>query len=575
MIKVIYTNNERIVKDSTGKKIPIYEYIEYIDIRKEVAEFIRKLERQQVDGMSIEDIILYENIPLYIFLRPNFSKWISTVIEFVFVLQEITKKCNEIHVITDNEVFKRIAIENFNLNCDLIKNNINTPKKSLIDLNYLIRIFKGIKNYIKFILKNKFNKKKSILALTMAISIAESNEYNKKEKFYDSQYGELLNILEKDYNVFNFQLLHSDQEIKKANKYNNNFIPFEFGIAIKKFLGEKLIDRKLINNNIDIIRNLDYTFKGCNLYDIITEYFFSQCEKICFSYLKELNYIKRIIKKYNIHKCIVIDEGDRGRCFVTAGNILGKYTYAIQHGIIVMNSHSYHINSKYQNIVPKKTFLWGERYKNILINNTNVYNEKNLAVVGQIRTQYIEKDKYNKKECKNRGTLNLLFISQYMDDLVKPAGKILFEALKKLDIEYKIIIKLHPGESVYYKYYDKLKRIYELKDVEIVKDRDLYELLQWSDVVISVHSTAILEASFFKKPSICIRTPKYNDVCEFVKDGLSIGINNSCQLVQILKNTEKYFNDQYFSTMESYMNNSFENIGKNITEIIKNIILKD
>lgn len=575
MIEIIYTNNKRCVKKDTECEIPIYEYIDYIDLRNEVGNFIRYIEKQKVNEMSIEDVIIYDNIPLYIFFRPDFSKWMSSVVEYVFILDRITKK-EEVIIKTSNKLFKKIADDIFKVKCQLIEEDKLVSRKSNPNLNlsYLLRTFKGIKNYSKFLIKNKFNKKKNILTFTMATSIAELKCEQGNKKFYDYQYGELLNELEKSYNILNFQLLQSMQEVKKANRYNNNFVPFEFAIIKKKVLDKKLIKSKLINNNVEIIHQLDYTFWGYNLKSIIEEYLLNRLEKVCFSYLKEINCIKSIIKKYSIDKCIVIDEGDRGRCFITAGNVLNKDTYAIQHGIIVKNSHSYHLNSKYKNIVPKKTFLWGERYRDILINNTNIYNEKNIAVVGQIRTEYIDKFLYSKEQS-NGGKVKLLFISQYMDDLVKPAAKILFEGLKKWNTPYDIIIKLHPGEDTYHKYYDELIETYKLSNVKVVKDKDLYELLNWSDVVISVHSTVILEAGFLNKPSICIRIPKFDDICEFVKDGLSIGAKNSDEILEILDNKTRYFNDEYYSKVKNYMSYSFENMGGSITETIKHIILKD
>ena len=575
MIQIIYTNNKRYIKKDVECEIPIYEYIDYIDLRKEVGNFIRYIENQKVNGISIEDVIIYDNIPLYIFFRPDFSKWMSNVVEYVFILDRVTKK-EEVTIKTSNKLFKKIANDIFKVKCELIEEDefMNKRNKSNLSLSYFLRTLKGLKNYSKFFTKSKFNKKKNILTFTMATSIAELKYKHGNEEFYDYQYGELLNELEKSYNILNFQLLQSMQEVKKANKYNNNFVPFEFAIIKKKILDRKLIKSKLINNNVEIIQQLDYTFGGYNLESIIKEYLLNRLEKVCFSYLKEMNYIKSIIKKYNIDKCIVIDEGDRGRCFITAGNVLNKDTYAIQHGIIVKNSHSYHVNSKHENIVPKKTFLWGERYRDILINNTNIYNEKNLAVVGQIRTEYIDKFLYSKEQ--DKGEKNkLLFISQYMDDLVKPAAKILFEGLGKWSTPYEIIIKLHPGEDTYHKYYEELIETYRVSNVKIVKDKDLYELLNWSDVVISVHSTVILEAGFLNKPSICIRIPKFDDICEFVKDGLSIGAKNSDEILEILDNKTRYFNDEYYSRVKNYMSYSFKNMGGSITETIKSIILKD
>ena len=50
-----------------------------------------------------------------------------------------------------------------------------------------------------------------------------------------------------------------------------------------------------------------------------------------------------------------------------------------------------------------------------------------------------------------------------------------------------------------------------ITNYEITKELDIYDALIWCDLIISVHSTVVLEGAILNKPSICIILPKYND----------------------------------------------------------------
>ena len=162
-----------------------------------------------------------------------------------------------------------------------------------------------------------------------------------------------------------------------------------------------------------------------------------------------------------------------------------------------------------------------------------------------------------------------------MDDLVYPAGSILFETISNMHSDFELIIKLHPSDDKYGEYYNREIDKLNLKEkAQIAGDEDLYELLKWSDVVISVHSTVIMEATILNKPSICIRLDKYDDVCNFVGDKISLGVRNSEELKCILENYNSSFNEEYFKGIEEYVWYNFYKIDGNVSERMMDKIIK-
>jgi len=552
MVELIYRENKKVIKIN-GKEKFIYEELGYIDIREICGQFLRDIEKQSFNNMRLEDIFIYENIPLYIFMRPAFSAWLSNKIELIYILKYLNDKYEDILIKTDNEELKEINNEFFNFELIMVeKENDNTKrkKKSKNVLGYFKRLCKGVSSATSLLLC----KKERMVMYSMASTIAESKESG---VYKDAQYGDLQKELEIKYNVINIQLLQSEKELYKSGKATYKTIPLEFFILYKKIFMKKPKEYEKIKRNFNVIDNIEFKFDGFDLKDIILAFIKNKGDAICKSYLKEILLFQRVFKRFGVKKCIVIDEGDRGRCLISAGNLVDISTYAIQHGIIVRNSHSYHLTTENKNVIPKKTFLWGEKYKELLSEMTDVYGENNLSVVGNIRSNELRKSIIeNKVDDKSEERLKILFLSQYMDDLVYMAGNILFDGLRRLKRDYELVIKLHPGDNKYREYYEEEINKKNING-KIVKDKDLYEMINECHCVVSVHSTAVLEAALLKKPSICLRLPKYDDVCNFVEEGLSKGAYNGDELISIFMKFEEEFGKDYQDNMANYIKNTF------------------
>ena len=571
MVELIYTAQKKELV--IGRKVVnLFEYIGNINVEKEAFEYLTYLENQKVNGLKLEELYLYDDIPLYIFSRPTIYRKLNGLIFCIMVIRNTQHKINEeLEVKTDDDYMEKICVEVFNLKCERIysKKNIQAISKAKLTRRFI----RGIGSYSKFIFKNFLTNKRNYKEPFLIISHASSLNPVKGNTngYYDTQLGKIIDKLKETYNILNFQLLNNKYIIDKTLNCHENFVPFELFILYKRLKAKKNVNNNLLVDNLIYLEKLDFHLNELNLKNILLGFVMKDLRKSYLSYLYELLMAEKTIKKLKIKKCLVVGEGDRGRCFIAAGNKLNIDTYAVQHGIINETSSTYIINSKYKELlVPRNTFVWGEKYKELLISHTNVYNKENVNVVGQVRTDDLVQNGYLKKSKKN-GTLRILYATQYFRDLLEPATLMLFNALNLMKEDYELIIKLHPVD-LNFEFYEEMVEKFHIKNCKIIKDGDLYELIKWSDLVVSVHSTVVVEAALMDKPSICMLLPKYNDAGGFVKEGVSFGVKDEHELLEcmIKINIEDITLNH---DMQKYIHENFYKLDGKVTERIINIIV--
>ncbi|MBU3217109.1 hypothetical protein LL033_21005 [Clostridium estertheticum] len=570
MVKLIYTaqKKELIIN---GKVIGLFEYIGNINIEDEAFKYLSYLENQKVNGLKLEELYLYDNVPLYVFDRPTIYRKLNGLIFCIMVIMNTKNKINEdLEVETDDDIMEKVCDDVFNIKCNKIYSKKNIRQVSKVKL--FRRFIRGIGSYSKFLLNNSLLNKKQCKQPFLVISHASDLNPVKGNKngYYDTQLGQVIDKLKENYNVINFQQLNNKYIIDKTLNYHENFVPFELFIFYKRLKSKKYINISLIVDNLIYINKLDFHFNELNLKNVMLNYVMKNLRQNYYSYLYELLVAEKFIDKLKIKKCLVVGEGDRGRCFIAAGNRFKIDTYAVQHGIINETSSTYIINSKYKEVlVPKHTFVWGENYKNLLISHTNVYNKENVSVVGQVRTDTLVQNGYL-KTIKRSGMLKIVYATQYFRDLLEPATIMLFKALSLMKEDYKLIIKLHPAD-LNFEFYEAMVEKFHIKNCEIMKDGDLYELIKWSDLIISVHSTVVVEAALMNKPSICIILPKYNDAGGFVKDGVSFGVKDENELLEYMVKINLE-NITLNNNMKKYITENFYKLDGKVTDRIISII---
>ena len=486
MVKLIYTAQKKeLIID--GKVLDLFEYIGSIKVEEEAFSYLTYLENQKVNGLKLEELYLYDEVPLYVFNRPSIYRKLNGLIFCIMVIRNTKDKIKvKFEVQTDDDVMEKVCLEVFHIQCE--KKHTEKNIRPISKTKLVRRFIKGIICYCKFLLSNSFTNKKNHKEPFLVISHASDLNPVKGDTngYYDTQLGDVIHKLKENYNILNLQQLNNKYIIEKTLNFHENFVPFELVILYKRFTAKKHVNNKLVTDNLIYIDRLDFHFNELDLKDIMLNYVMKNLRESYFSYLYELVVAEKIINKFKIKKCLVVGEGDRGRCFITAGNRLGISTYAVQHGIINETASTYIINSKYKKvIVPKHTFVWGKRYKELLIAHTNIYNEENINVVGQVRTDRLVYDGYL-KESKRTGSFKIVYATQHFRDLLEPATLMLFKALSLMKEDYELIIKLHPAD-LNYEFYDDMVEKFHIKNCKVMKEADLYELIKWSDLIISVH----------------------------------------------------------------------------------------
>ncbi|MGG7213299.1 CDP-glycerol glycerophosphotransferase family protein [Clostridium nigeriense] len=546
MIEVLINGNE-IYAVNSGEKTSIDKNIISCDISVEINRFIKNLEKESVNNTAIKDMYIYDDIEVYNFARGTICNKVKDILSKFLLIEALVDKFGEekIKIYTSDPVYKYICNSLFKIAISEVQDNIDINKENKEPNNKMMktkRIFKGFIFLLKYKFKNIRNE--NILFMTHCSDI-NNIKIGNKNLHYDCQFGEVLESFKKEKNVFRIQYLNNDSILNKSEKIGDDFFPFEDFIILKKILYRMKLNQDKLNNRLYLLKDFNLNFHNYNLYGLFNEFLFKNLKDIFDSYIYEIYSAEKFLKILKFDKIICTDEADRARCFIYSGNKLNIPTFAIQHGIITEASVSYFIPSKENIYVPSKTFVWGEEFKEKLLEGTIIYNDNNVVVVGQPRTDYL----YNKISNTDIGqtrdeNLKILYATQYIKELAREATEFLFSSLSKYGEKYEVIIKLHPNDT-YYDMYDEIAKKYNVNNIKITKDMDIYDAIIWSDIVISVHSTVNLEAAVLNKPSICLLLNNYWDQGNFVKNNISKGAKNEEELIDLLNDINWDANDRY------------------------------
>ncbi len=218
-----------------------------------------------------------------------------------------------------------------------------------------------------------------------------------------------------------------------------------------------------------------------------------------------------------------------------AARCLEVPTYAIQHGGISLNNINYSFVKDDQRFNPlsTKTLVWGEMTAKQLCTNS-IYQENQIVVVGQIRTDVIPALKSNKIEAFNSEVKTIVFASQPLphDQDLRNQMFADFVQLNKVFTGQNILWKPHPNERLDI---EKFQAIAEESGVTIsIYEGDLYGLLAQSDVLITNYSTVGSEAVYFDK-ELLVLDYSGNDSAGYVKNGVGHLCKDFTELESALK----------------------------------------
>lgn len=198
-------------------------------------------------------------------------------------------------------------------------------------------------------------------------------------------------------------------------------------------------------------------------------------------------------------------------------------------------------------------FLWGEYF----ISNPI---RKNCYILGNPAFDKLFKNFSLERKIKNSilictDNLPVYIVGEKYLKLVNQTFQKAFESKPEILFYFKV----HPRESI--ENYKKLFPKDKFLNVEIIKDRDVYELINLSDIQISVASYTSFEAAAMGLPIITIRPDENINVFDQFKREIDIRVNNPDEIVdaintclsdkywdEFIKKREKYFKTRLYST---------------------------
>ena len=337
------------------------------------------------------------------------------------------------------------------------------------------------------------------------------------------------------------QLLNNSQspEYKVLEKYYNKTVKKRCNVSVRTILN--------IWNNLKCENNFinSFEYMGRNIWPLVknqfSAYFYSRLR----GHIRDAELINSMLEAE--HPKIVVypaETSEFGRTLFHLCNLYGIPSVGIQHG--VFNNYLACIHKKGESRIgatlpdncpiPTQTFVYGPKYKRMLLKGN--YPSQGVAVTGSQRFDriIIDRSKFNKSQfCKTIGIDENKKIIAFVTSPV-PRGDTetmstaVIEAAKGLNAQ--LVIKLHPSEE--FAIYERVAA--EMKSgVEIVRDIDLYELLDACDIMITHLSTAAIEAMIFDKPVILLNLTSKPDRVDYAKGGAAFGVYKKKNLLPVLR----------------------------------------
>ncbi|MFD2724786.1 hypothetical protein [Hyunsoonleella rubra] len=455
------------------------------------------------------------------------------------------EKTNELHSIKINDFpiycFIRLEVFESLIFSGNIEDAIKKNNKDKVKINY----FKVLKSACSFFAKQHILKNKTIYITNT------DNKIKIEDTYVDNYFDKLIRndvsakaILEYP-NLLNYHF----------NNISNKSITVKAGIfyILERMFKGKIVKEEFnskVNRIIEMYSGLYYDLTGSTIpkeaRNLIRNKIYTNVNRIkLYENILKFYKPKEVYLKsaYSPLKLIITKACKKNKVQVTE----------VQHGHI----YKYHIgyllplNDDLDYLNPDKILVWSEYYKGVLLGNK--WKEEKIFVKGDF-TYNSEVNKLNQE--KEEGLVNL---SEKYDKVFTIVGQHTLTSeiidflsdLDRLPHEVKVFLKLHP------KHIDLQEREYEKiyatnKKLTIVKEGKIKSLINASDLVIGVYSTAIIEALEMKKKVHLIDISTADFFEDMIKKGIVRKSNSIYNSFQILKSSspvpEVIFREKFKST---------------------------
>lgn len=358
-----------------------------------------------------------------------------------------------------------------------------------------------------------------------AINVYKKNTSN-QEFFIEN----IINYFdEKNYDILCVDLDYTFKGTRKILNerlsLTNNWIPVELFFNNHSRSSKTIEKIKKIRVGIEQLKSQkpynEFKFQNISLWNYLSDSFDEMIfEPYLPTYLNLIESLEQFFSK-NRPKLIIqtYEAGPYAKAFEYVAKKLKIKTFGIQHGLIPSDYPDYMFkeifdNDPLGNMIPDKTLVFGEYYKQLLTTKGN-YPENKVAVFGhpsyfeinEIKS-YLEKlqsDTLSKNKTLKKILVPLSFRMSYIQN---NPDKILLENLYQIfhnnpDLEF--LIRPHPGDDLDQNMFDSLYPSNNFK----ISSSTLHEDLFFSDIVVLIlGSTVAYEAIVFDKPVLLINISK-------------------------------------------------------------------
>jgi hypothetical protein len=315
-------------------------------------------------------------------------------------------------------------------------------------------------------------------------------KFREDGKWWDIYCDPILDKIKRNYVYVEFPYIDKHFNHPKTMKVKYYDFPIIFSSILRRFF----IKIELSSTEKQILLQVRQHIQNALSVDINIESIVKQslsCRK------SEMPFYRALLKKIRPKLVIVVVSYGKETLIETCKQ-LGIPVIELQHGVInpLHLGYSFPCHNQIKHTFPDYLFTWGDFWKESTkfpISKKQVYSMGYPFLESQIC-------KFNQKLKVNQ----ILFLSQ--GTIGKELSKFAVDLNMKKDLGYKIVYKLHPGES------SRWKREYPwLKDSSInVIDNDsvpLYQLFAQSKIQVGVSSTAIFEGLNFGLKTYIVNLP--------------------------------------------------------------------
>lgn len=245
----------------------------------------------------------------------------------------------------------------------------------------------------------------------------------------------------------------------------------------------------------------------------------------------------RFFARNNLRRIILTDENSPQQKVIQYAARRNKVTsFAVQHGNIAKYSPAYMFGEYEQKpILPHKTFLWGEDFRELLVQHGG-YEDENLEVTGRIEVHCVPPSTGNEK--------TILFASQPIQDeaLRQRYIRDVLQAFIHDEQGYKLVIRPHPMETDESTFHE-LAREIGLSNYQLDRETPLFKQMAECEGLIVAFSTVGSEFLQFNKPLIVLDYNK-EDLMGWIGAGLGEQVLSGEQLMGVINSLNTLKNNE-------------------------------